>query len=545
MEQNPPENYRNIFDASPEPIVITRVVDGRIVLVNREFVRMSGYTKDEALGRTPVELGLWPDPAERDRCFAAIKAHGELRNLPMTFRTRDRREYPFLMSAGPVWFNDEACIMTAARDVSDMRKIEADLVAARNAAEAASLAKSEFLASMSHEIRTPMNAVLGMAELLAETNLDSQQQKYLTLMRNNGNALLSLINDVLDLARVERGLLQLESTELDLAMTVRAVLDTLQVRAAEKQLKLIMRIADDVPFMRLGDPLRLRQILVNLVGNAIKFTEQGEIAVNLERDPSVQDWVQFAVTDTGIGIAPDKLGQIFLSFTQADSSTARRHGGSGLGLAIVSRLVELMGGRTWVESEVGKGSTFYFAVRLELLPAEQLDAEGRDAAAPGIVLPARLAANGAPAAEVQTALSPRPLSILIVDDSVDNRFLLKAYFKRLPYELEEAENGLQAVEMATARRYDLILMDVQMPVMDGLAATRKIREREANHGASLVPIIALTASALHENIAECLAAGCNLHVSKPISKRFLIDAIERITGTGPAPATTVADGSPG
>jgi PAS domain S-box-containing protein len=543
MEQNPPENYRNIFDASPEPIVITRVVDGRIVLVNREFVRMSGYTKDEALGRTPVELGLWPDPAERDRCFAAIKAHGELRNLPMTFRTRDRREYPFLMSAGPVWFNDEACIMTAARDVSDMRKIEADLVAARNAAEAASLAKSEFLASMSHEIRTPMNAVLGMAELLAETDLDSQQQKYLTLMRNNGNALLVLINDVLDLARVERGLLQLESTALDLAMTVRAVLDTLQVRAAEKQLKLIMRIADDVPFMRLGDPLRLRQILVNLVGNAIKFTEQGEIAVSLERDPNVPDGVQFAVTDTGIGIAPDKLGQIFLSFTQADSSTARRHGGSGLGLAIVSRLVELMGGRIWVESEVGKGSTFHFAIRLELLPAEE-----RDAAALEIILPAPLAANGAPpapAAEVQTALSPRPLSILIVDDSVDNRFLLKAYFKRLPYALEEAENGLQAVEMATARRYDLILMDVQMPVMDGLAATRKIREREANYGASLVPIIALTASALHENIAECLAAGCNLHVSKPISKRFLIDAIQRITGTGAAPATTVADGSPG
>jgi hypothetical protein len=508
--------------------------------VNREFMRDTGFSRNEALGRTAVELGLWPDPAERDRCFEAIQRRGELRNLPMTFRMRDGTEYPYLMSAAPVWFNDEPCIMTVARNISDMRKIEADLVAARNVAVAASRAKSEFLASMSHEIRTPMNAILGMAELLAETELDGQQRTYLRLMRDNGNALLALINDVLDLARVERGLLELESIPLDLGAIVRMVLDTLRVRAAEKRLVLRVRIADDLPPWRLGDPLRLRQILINLVGNAIKFTDQGEVAVTVENDAAAPNLVHFAVADTGAGIPAEKIEQIFSSFTQADSSTARRHGGSGLGLAIVTRLVELMAGRIWVESELGVGSIFHFVVRLEPQSAMGHDTSRAPTDVPALLEEWR---DGSSAEPIDDRLPAKadPLSILIVDDSVDNRFLLKAYFKRLPYAVTEAENGLQAVELATARRYDLILMDVQMPVMDGLTATRKIREQEADQGGLAVPIIALTASALHENIAECLAAGCNLHVSKPISKRLLIEAIQRVTAAATAPPATVAE----
>lgn len=533
MEPTRPENYRNIFDSNPEPIVITRVSDGRIILVNREFMRDTGFTQDESLGRTAVELNLWPDPAERDRCFEAIQKHGELRNLPMTFRMRDGSEFPYLMSAAPVWFNDEPCIMTVARNITEMRKIEAELIAARNSAEAASLAKSEFLSSMSHEIRTPMNAILGMAELLAETDLDQQQQKFVRLMHDNGNALLALINDVLDLARVERGLLQLEAIPLDLEAIVIAVLDTLRVRATEKRLKLHMRIGRDVPLKRLGDPLRIRQILVNLVGNAIKFTDQGEVVVTVSNDADAPDLVHFSVADTGAGIPADKIEQIFSSFTQADSSTARRHGGSGLGLAIVTRLVELMDGRVWVESQVGLGSTFHFVVRL----ADRLEIErsAPDREESVREMPATAKST------VAVADSSIPLSILIIDDSVDNRFLLKAYFKRLPYELAEAENGLQAVEMATARRYDVLLMDVQMPVMDGLAATRKIRQWESARGEPPVPIIALTASALQENIAECLAAGCNLHVSKPISKRSLIEAIGRVMASAPVSVVDVAE----
>ncbi|MGH7879276.1 MAG: ATP-binding protein, partial [Candidatus Binataceae bacterium] len=431
-----------------------------------------------------------------------------------------------------------SCTMTVARNVTELRRIEAELVAARNSAEAASQAKSEFLSSMSHEIRTPMNAILGMAELLAETSLDGQQQKYLALMRSNGNALLLLINDILDLARIERGLLQLENTELDPGRVVSAVLETLEVRAAEKRLVLGSRPAEDIPRAVSGDPLRLRQILLNLVGNAIKFTERGNIVVTVEREPSVEGlFLHFAVADTGIGIAADKLTQIFSSFTQADSSTARRHGGSGLGLAIAARLVELMSGRIWVESQLGRGSIFHFTARFELQEVSAHEALSRAPIAPPAerdalpTLPAGDSTNGR-----------HPLSILIVDDSLDNRFLLKAYLKRFPYELEEAENGLQAVEMVMAHRYDLLLMDMQMPVLDGLAATRKIRDWEGRRGALPVPIIALTASALNENIAECLAAGCNLHVSKPISKRTLLEAIQQVTmAPPPLPVTHASE----
>ena len=528
MDLSNRESFRNVFDANPDPIVISRVADGKIVLVNREFTRASGYSKDEALGRTSTELMLWPDPQERERCAEILRTRGEMRNVDMTLRMKDGSRRPYLLSGAAVWFNDEPCNMTVARDVTELRKIEAALIAARNAAESASQAKSEFLSSMSHEIRTPMNAILGMAELLVETPLDEQQRKYVALMRNNGNALLALINDILDLARVERGLLHLERTDMDLGRVIDGVLDTLEVRASERALALVAKTADGLPLHRLGDPMRLRQILVNLVGNAIKFTERGSVTVTVQAAPEAEELVQFAVTDTGIGIPADKIAAIFSSFTQADSSTARRYGGSGLGLAIVVRLVELMGGRIWVESQQGVGSTFYFTARLAVQTALSVES-----------LPAKptLAATPHPLAGVASGDDrARPLSILIVDDSIDNRFLLKAFFKSLPCALDEAENGLEAVEMAAARRYDLVLMDMRMPVMDGYTATRRIRERERQQGALAVPIVALTASALQEEVRECLAAGCNFHVSKPIRKATLLEAVARATAPSATPA---------
>ncbi len=537
MDLSNRESFRNVFDANPDPIVISRVADGKIVLVNREFERASGYSKDEALGRTSTELRLWPDPKERERCAQVLKERGELRNLNMTLRARDGSSSPYLLSAAAIWFHNEACNMTVARDVTELRKIEAALIAARNVAESASQAKSEFLSNMSHEIRTPMNAILGMAELLVETPLDAQQQKYVALMRNNGNALLELINDILDLARVERGLLHLERTELDLDRMIGGVLDTLEVRASEKQLTLLAKTAAGLPVHRIGDPMRLRQILVNLVGNAIKFTERGSVTVTVQAAPEAGEFVQFAVTDTGIGIPADKIAAIFSSFTQADSSTARRYGGSGLGLAIVVRLVELMDGRIWVESQQGVGSTFYFTARLAVQAAPKAEPPPAEPTVAAALQPPAGVANGDDRA--------RPLSILIVDDSIDNRFLLKAFFKSLPCALDEAQNGLQAVEMVAARRYDLVLMDMRMPVMDGYTATRHIRERERQQAGPAVPIIALTASALQEEVRECLAAGCNFHVAKPIRKTTLLEAVARATEPSVASAfesSVVEDG---
>jgi signal transduction histidine kinase/ActR/RegA family two-component response regulator len=408
------------------------------------------------------------------------------------------------------------------------RKAQAEAIAARNVAEAASHAKSEFLSSMSHEIRTPMNAILGMAELLTETPLDGQQKKFVSLMRSNGNALLLLINDILDLARVERGLLHLERTEMDVDSVIASVLGMLEVRASEKQLTLVWKIVEGLPTQRIGDPLRLRQILVNLVGNAIKFTERGGVTVMVQAETKSEDLLRFSITDTGIGIPSDKVATIFSSFTQADSSTARLYGGSGLGLAIAARLVALMGGRIWVESEQGVGSTFHFTARLEVqaAPAVKQPAASPSASLVPQVLTTPLADDG----------QARIPSILIVDDSSDNRLLLRAFFKGVPCALDEAENGRQAVDMFAARRYDLILMDIRMPVMDGYAAIRQIRKREQQLGVLPVPIIALTASSLQEEVRECLASGCSFYVSKPISKAALLDAVSRATATPPVEA---------
>jgi PAS domain S-box-containing protein len=538
----PRENYRDIFDAVPDPIVIAHAADGRILLVNREFERASGYSKQEALGHTPIDLGLWPNPAECERCVQVLQSGGDIRNLHVTLRMKDGSEHPYLLSATSVLFQGQPCSMSVARDISELRKIEAELTSARDAAEAASRAKSEFLSSVSHEIRTPMNSILGMAELLAETQLSIEQAKYLALIRTNGNALLALINDVLDLARVERGRLQLERIPINLDSLLDGVIESLAVRANEKRLALLGSIDSNLARRRLGDPLRLRQILVNLIGNAIKFTERGHIKVRISPSPESDDVLHFAVSDTGIGIPASKFGQIFSSFSQADSSTARRYGGSGLGLAIATRLVALMGGQMWLESQEGAGSTFHFTACLPRQPVvETSDTSGcgrvenlRAFSAPLSVLPSGAATEPA---------AVRPLSILVVDDSLDNRYLLRAFLKRLPYSLTEAEDGRTALRLATSQQFDLILMDMQMPVMDGFAATRAIREWEKNEDQAPTPIIALTASALNEDISRCLAAGCDFHVSKPINKKGLLAAILRATGGGtnhPAAPTTPA-----
>ena len=540
LYQTAPENFFNIFDSSPDPIVITRVDDGRIVLVNEEFVNASGYTRGEALGRTPVELGLWPDPAQQVHCFKLLEATGKLRNVNVTFQSKHGGRRPFLISAGAAWFSGEPCIMTISRDVTELRKIEQELIAARGAAEAASRAKSEFLSSMSHEMRTPMNAILGMAELLEETTLDPQQGEYLQLMRSNGDVLLRLINDILDLARIESGRLSLEHTEFDLVELLSSVIDTFAVRARESGLRLNVRVAPEVLPDLVGDALRLRQILVNLIGNALKFTVNGGVEVGVEPAPSAATgMLHFSVTDTGIGIPADKLADIFADFTQADSSTARRHGGSGLGLAIVKRLVELMGGRVWVESQVGEGSKFHFTVQFGTRPSAAYGTPMNT------MVRSEAAASRARAPE-PAALDPQgcgsATDILVVDDSLDNRFLLKAFLKPLAYRVDEAANGRVAVEKIMSQRYRLVLMDIQMPVMDGYTAVRTIREWEHRLNMPRTSIVALTASALREDAEKSVDAGCDFHVSKPINKTMLLEVVHR--AIRPREATSIPVAAP-
>jgi two-component system sensor histidine kinase/response regulator len=686
------EKFRRVFETSSDVIVIARASDGQIIDVNREFVDRTGYSREEVKGRRSSDLDLWDGREQAKQLADAINAAGFVRNVEGRFRMRSGESVTALISSVRATINGEECVISAARDVTELRKVHEALVAAREVALAASEAKSQFLSCMSHEIRTPLNVILGSADLLTDTELGPEQRHYVDRVINNGSNLLELLNSILDLTRVESGQLHLEQTPFNVAELTERVADTLAIRARETEVEIVARCAPDLPVTLIGDPLRLNQVLTNLVGNALKFTERGEVVVAIERDTRSRDpgALRFSVSDTGIGIAPEKLAAIFSPFAQADSSTTRKYGGSGLGLAIVERLVQLMGGRVWVESEAGKGSTFHFTAHFDVPQgataapapidlggvrvlfmdrnatcraaareifetrgatvieaasadeaweaveqagraaqpfalvfadcsrpdaggfdlARRIGASGRDAAgltvatvssydlskafvglreaglehyvvkplkradllaaaadlakrallaatpAAGSVLASAAAAIDQSAAASQSAASSfdalaaspaqgsppiasaeaavAPCRILLADDSVDNRLLIRAYLGKTGYRLDEAENGQVALDKLLSGRYDLVLMDIQMPVMDGFSAVRRIRQWEQENGARRTPIIALTASAFDETVRKAVEAGCDSHLGKPLRRATLMRVI-RETAFGDHP----------
>jgi signal transduction histidine kinase/CheY-like chemotaxis protein len=406
-----------------------------------------------------------------------------------------------------------------------VRRQTTELATARDQALEASRVKSEFLASMSHEIRTPLNAIIGMAELLDETPLTPDQKKYVEIYKKAGEALQSLVNDILDFSKIEANQLQLESIDFDLQALVEGTVGLHALKCDEKGIKLRCAIAADVPAFVRGDPSRIRQVILNLVGNAVKFTGKGGIVVWVRRrNPNSQELL-FSVSDTGIGIPTDKLEAVFGSFTQVDSSTTRKFGGTGLGLAISRRLVELMGGRIWVQSELGIGSAFSFLLKLEPAPKPMRKE--------AVFVPAPAAGRErVKTHETTEALVDCDARILLVEDTADNRLLVKAFLKGRPYQVDEAENGEIALEKFKSQSYRLVLMDVQMPVMDGYESTRRMRAWEKEQGREPTPIVALTAHAIKEDVEKSLAAGCNAHLNKPIRKATLLEAIERHIGHG-------------
>jgi len=505
---------RSLIESNIDALMTTDP-SGIITDVNKQMEALTGCTRDELIG-APFKK-YFTDPERADAAIKLVLSQKKVTDYELTACARDGKQTVVSYNATTFYDRDRTLqgVLAVSRDVTERKLVEAELQQAKAAAESASRTKSDFLASMSHEIRTPMNAIVGIADLLAKTPLNPEQDKYVQIFRRAGDNLLNLINDILDLSKVEASQLELERTGFSVKDHLEKVTEMVAGRAREKGLALVCEIAPNVPADLVGDPTRLRQVLINLLGNAIKFTESGEVALRVapDADSSVPTALRFTVSDTGIGIPSEKLGQVFEPFTQADSSTTRRFGGSGLGLTISKRLVELMGGRIWAESTVGKGSVFAFAV-----PFESWAAADRPTAAP--------AGTGFNA--------PLPaLRILLAEDSPDNCTITMAYLEDTPYRVEIAENGAIAFERFVAGHYDLVLMDRQMPIMDGLTATRTIRAWEQANDRLPTPIIALTASALKRDREMCLAAGCTAFLTKPIKQEVLLQAIKDLSIVAP------------
>ena len=641
-----------LIEAIPLPVYLKDSA-GRYVRLNKAFELFFQISREELLGHTLNDLLPPEDASLHTEKDAELFADKGMQSYEASVHSRDGLIHDTVYRKAVLTRRDGSVsgLLGVIVDITERKRAEIEVLRAKEAAEAASRAKSDFLANMSHEIRTPMNGVIGMTDLALETALTAEQREYLTIAKSSAESLLTIINDILDFSKIEAGKLLVEEISFDLYRLIAEVLKPLALRAHEKGIELLSEVLHDVPRYVRGDPSRIRQVLVNLVGNAIKFTNDGEIALRTEL-LQLQDGhaiIHFAVRDTGIGIAPDKQDLIFDAFSQEDTSTTRKYGGTGLGLSICRRLVELMGGRIWLHSQMGEGSTFHFSVQLELseqatsAQGSQINLVGRrilvvddnatnrrilcsmlsllktipravDSAQAALALmeegstdfdcilldaqmpemdgyelarrlhatykylpPMLMLSSGAlrgdaqrcqeagiagffskPISldELQAALgrlfdnapinnmatgaplvtrhslreARRTLNVLLVEDHPTNQKLALGLLGKWGHIATLARNGQEALDILATQSFDVILMDMQMPVMDGIEATQRIRAGEAEHQLSRTPIIAMTAAAMQDDRDACLAAGMDDYLSKPIRVKELQEKLQSLGG---------------
>ena len=648
----------NIIKSMVDPLIVTSA-EGRITAVNPATLDLFGYKEEEIIGKNPPILFVKGEDEFWSNSFNKLIKEGHISNFEATFKTKNGEKIPMIFSGSVIKGSEGSSdsVVIVAKDITEHKRAEAKMQSAREAAEAASKTKSEFLANVSHEIRTPMNAIIGMTELALDSELSPEQIDYLKVVHSNSETLLSLINDILDISKIEAGKMNIEEIPFDLKETVEGVVEGLSIRAKDKDIEMTSYIEPGIPSMMTGDPTRLRQILLNLADNALKFTKKGEVAIKVEEDTSAADdsnkrvGLHFMISDTGMGISMKDQENIFDKFSQVDSSATRRFGGTGLGLSISRHLVEVMGGRIWVESEINKGSIFHFNLSFKCLEGKKTTEHAypdlREVSALVVDdigtnrsnlqktlsawgLKVETAENGKKALSLlqdnperfdllildyqmpemdgievvwalrndnrlrdikiimlssgvnintslmkelniaesilkpvrQTALFNKllevlhidtdrevsaagkekeevlkedrtHLKILLVEDNPDSQNLARRFLEKAGYRVDTADNGKESVEAVRRFRYDLILMDIQMPEMDGFEATRHIRALEKEQGKGRISIVALTAHAMKGYREKCLENGMDDYLTKPLTKRALFMAVNKWIDTQP------------